>query len=115
MPPKKQNKKVECLTPYQGKKRCFGQFKCPTCNRTWVSSHSWANFGQNCTKCQINVYPHIQMPLNKPGYMGKKIDKKKRHPQELCEKCRSLGRYCDSELSEPVEPAPGRRRRRRRH
>ncbi|XP_063566351.1 zinc finger CCHC domain-containing protein 24 isoform X4 [Gorilla gorilla gorilla] len=54
--------KGEGLTPYQGKKRCFGEYKCPKCKRKWMSGNSWANMGQECIKCHINVYPHKQSP-----------------------------------------------------
>ena len=54
----------EGLTPYQGKKRCFGEFKCPRCKRKWVSGNSWANSAQDCIKCKINVYPHKQVKPN---------------------------------------------------
>lgn len=50
-------------TPYQGKKRCFGQYKCPQCNRNWMSANSWANTGQECMKCRINVFPFKQVGL----------------------------------------------------
>lgn len=53
--------KGEGLTPYQGKKRCFGEYKCPKCKRKWMSGNSWANMGQKCIKCAINVYPHKQV------------------------------------------------------
>lgn len=52
---------MEGLTPYQGKKRCFGEYKCPKCKRKWMSGNSWANMGQECIKCHINVYPHKQV------------------------------------------------------
>lgn len=55
--------KVEGKTPYQGKKRCFGMFRCPACNRKWMSGNSWANISQQCLKCKINVYPHKQVTL----------------------------------------------------
>ena len=53
--------KGEGLTPYQGKKRCFGEYKCPKCKRKWMSGNSWANMSQDCIKCHINVYPHKQV------------------------------------------------------
>ncbi|XP_039756355.1 zinc finger CCHC domain-containing protein 24-like isoform X2 [Pararge aegeria] len=81
------------LTPYQGKKRCFGEYRCPQCKRRWMSANSWANSGQDCNKCRINVYPHRQMPLHKPGGLDKS-DPTKKHPRELCQKCRSLKSYC---------------------
>lgn len=56
--------KGEGLTPYQGKKRCFGEYKCPKCKRKWMSGNSWANMGQECIKCHINVYPHKQVTAN---------------------------------------------------
>jgi len=51
----------EGLTPYQGTKRCFGEFKCPKCKRKWKSGNSWANVGQDCIKCKIMVYPQKQV------------------------------------------------------
>ncbi|KAJ1522136.1 hypothetical protein ONE63_002447 [Megalurothrips usitatus] len=85
--------KGEGLTPYQGKKRCFGEYKCPKCKRKWMSGNSWANMGQECIKCHINVYPHKQRPLEKPDGLDVS-DQSKVHPQHLCEKCKSLGEYC---------------------
>ncbi|KAK3091561.1 hypothetical protein FSP39_020820 [Pinctada imbricata] len=85
--------KGEGLTPYQGKKRCFGEYKCPKCKRKWMSGNSWANMGQECIKCHINVYPHKQRPLDKPDGLDVS-DQSKVHPQHLCEKCKSLGYYC---------------------
>ncbi|KAG7170876.1 Zinc finger CCHC domain-containing protein 24-like 1 [Homarus americanus] len=93
--------KGEGLTPYQGKKRCFGEFRCTKCKRKWMSGNSWANCGQECIKCRINVYPHKQVragslsprPLDKPDGLDVS-DQSKVHPQHLCEKCKSLGYYC---------------------
>ncbi|KAK3911802.1 Zinc finger CCHC domain-containing protein 24 [Frankliniella fusca] len=85
--------KGEGLTPYQGKKRCFGEYKCPKCKRKWMSGNSWANMGQECIKCHINVYPHKQRPLEEPDGLDVS-DRNKAHPQHLCEKCKSLGVYC---------------------
>lgn len=85
--------KGEGLTPYQGKKRCFGEYKCPKCKRKWMSGNSWANMGQECIKCHINVYPHKQRPLEKPDGLDVS-DQSKVHPQHLCEKCKALGYYC---------------------
>ncbi|XP_059608634.1 zinc finger CCHC domain-containing protein 24-like [Phlebotomus argentipes] len=85
--------KAEGKTPYQGKKRCFGEYKCPKCKRKWMSGNSWANMGQECIKCQVNVYPHKQRPLEKPDGLDVS-DQSKVHPQMLCEKCKTLGFYC---------------------
>ncbi|KAM6951674.1 zinc finger CCHC domain-containing protein 24-like isoform 2-T2 [Aplochiton taeniatus] len=85
--------KGDGLTPYQGKKRCFGEYKCPKCKRKWMSGNSWANMGQECIKCHINVYPHKQRPLEKPDGLDVS-DQSKEHPQHLCEKCKVLGYYC---------------------
>jgi len=60
--------KGEGLTPYQGKKRCFGEYKCTKCKRKWMSGNSWANMGQECIKCHIMVYPHKQVK-----YYNKKL------------------------------------------
>ncbi|XP_012561074.1 zinc finger CCHC domain-containing protein 24 isoform X1 [Hydra vulgaris] len=85
--------KGEGLTPYQGKKRCFGEYKCPSCKRKWMSGNSWSNMGQMCIKCSIYVYPHKQRPLDKPDGLDVS-DQTKEHPQTLCEKCKVLGYYC---------------------
>lgn len=72
--------KGEGLTPYQGKKRCFGEYKCPKCKRKWMSGNSWANMGQECIKCHINVYPHKQVSknlhLSKVYYLKYTFDKR---------------------------------------
>lgn len=104
--------KSEGLTPYQGKRRSFGEYMCPKCKRKWMSSNSWANMGQECKKCRINVFPHKQRPLEQPDHLDVS-DQSKVHPQHLCEKCKLLGEYC--RLNEYVElPEATRRRRRRR-
>ncbi|XP_054269762.1 zinc finger CCHC domain-containing protein 24-like isoform X1 [Macrosteles quadrilineatus] len=96
--------KGEGLTPYQGKKRCFGEYKCPKCKRKWMSGNSWANMGQQCIKCHINVYPHkqFQRPLEKPDGLDVS-DQSKVHPQHLCQKCKYVGYYCRREL--PLQSA----------
>lgn len=81
------------LTPYQGRKRCFGEFRCKHCNRKWMSGNSWANSFQLCKKCQNIVYPQRQRPLERPDGLDVS-DQSKEHPQELCEKCQQLGYYC---------------------
>ena len=54
-------------TPYQGKKRAWGKFRCPTstCNNSWSSGNSWANMGQKCKECGVMVYPHHQRRLRR--------------------------------------------------
>ncbi|XP_063829142.1 zinc finger CCHC domain-containing protein 24-like [Ostrinia nubilalis] len=83
------------LTPYQGKRRCFGEYRCSKCHRTWMSGNSWADCGQDCTTCNIKVYPHKQTPLEKPDGLDKS-DLDKNHLSHLCEKCKQLGRCCRS-------------------
>lgn len=111
------------LTPYQGKRRCFGEFLCPTCTRKWSSGNSWANSGQMCMQCQILVYPHTQVSQDKvvndwklvwclnimeilldfqkqlEKFKGESREKErnqivKAHPQLLCGRCCALGRPC---------------------
>ncbi|XP_071946974.1 ZAR1-like protein [Antedon mediterranea] len=81
------------LTPYQGNARRFGEFYCSDCTRRWCSANSWADKGQECQRCGVNIYPHKQTPLKKPDGLDKS-DLNKRHPQELCQKCKELGYYC---------------------
>ena len=59
------NKTDDGLTPYQGKRRCFGEFRCRQCERVWMSGNSWANTGQLCKSCNITVLPHFQRRLDK--------------------------------------------------
>ena len=49
-------------TPYQGKKRCFGEYQCQ-CGKTWKSSNSKANEHQKCIACGRDVYPAKQKSL----------------------------------------------------
>lgn len=42
--------------------------------------------------------PHKQTPLEKPKGLDKS-DPNKRHPMELCQKCKKLGVYCGSTYS----------------
>ncbi|KAK2726370.1 hypothetical protein QYM36_000718, partial [Artemia franciscana] len=83
------------ITPYQGKKRCFGAYKCSYCtNQYWESCFSYANTWQKCNVCKSEVYPYRQEPLDNPKSLGKDIDKRKKHPQHLCGKCQELGYPC---------------------
>ncbi len=50
-------------TSYQGRKRCFGEFKCPVCHKTWKSANSRSNEPQLCTNCRIQVFPQKQKSL----------------------------------------------------
>jgi len=54
---------ISAATPYQGRKRCFGEFHCAKCSRRWHSSNSWANMGQICNRCDSIVYPDRQWPV----------------------------------------------------
>lgn len=59
------------LTPYQGKNRAFGSFRCNYCLRHWYSGNSWANHYQVCKGCNREVYPYRQIKLKKqPNYIG---------------------------------------------
>lgn len=60
----------EELTPYQGRKKCYGEFQCEQCKRKWTSQNSVANEAQSCIKCQVPVYPHKQLPVDKAIAMG---------------------------------------------
>jgi hypothetical protein len=51
-------------TPYQGKKRCFGQYKCEKCQKAWKSSQSKANEPQICNSCGNLIYPYKQVQQN---------------------------------------------------
>ena len=53
------------LTPYQGKQRVFGFYRCTQCGKHWKSGGSWANRSQECKSCMIDIYPYRQHPRNK--------------------------------------------------
>lgn len=33
-----------------------------------MSGNSWANMGQECIKCHVNVYPHKQVKKERSGF-----------------------------------------------
>lgn len=72
-------------TPYQGKKECFGYYKCNDCKREWHSAHSWANTEQYCSECYQGIYPYRQQK-----HKISKVKLKKQHIQHLCGKCKDL-------------------------
>ncbi|EDV23864.1 uncharacterized protein TRIADDRAFT_57508 [Trichoplax adhaerens] len=86
--------KSKGLTPYQGTKRCFGEYACANCKRKWMSGNSWSNAGQTCKICGERVYPHRQKPLDRSAYSGSEFCPRKEHPRHLCEMCMQLGDYC---------------------
>lgn len=81
-----------------------------------MSGNSWADLGQECKTCRINVYPYQQDPLKKnlkhkdrdyddyddddrsdeSDYDYDDVYSGAPHPQHLCEKCKRLGRNCSS-------------------
>lgn len=58
------NFKASNPTPYQGKKRCFGEFACQNCGKNWKSANSKANTPQECTRCHNFVFPSKQSSLD---------------------------------------------------
>jgi hypothetical protein len=68
--PMRFNSPFEELTPYQGRKKCYGEFQCQQCKRKWNSQNSVANEAQSCIKCHILVYPHKQLPVDKAAALG---------------------------------------------
>ncbi|XP_058060911.1 zinc finger CCHC domain-containing protein 24-like [Anopheles bellator] len=81
------------LTPYQGKCRAFGRFKCEKCNREWSSAHTWANCWQKCFDCNVQLYPFRQWKLKKRNNSGV-AEPGKKHQSSLCGKCQMLGHPC---------------------
>lgn len=67
----------ELLTPYQGKKRCFGQYRCHECKRYWCSGNSWANSAQMCLSCNIRIYPFRQVIQSITFFVWNKRSKNK--------------------------------------
>ncbi|KAK5968650.1 Zinc finger CCHC domain-containing protein 24 [Trichostrongylus colubriformis] len=68
--PMRFNTPYDELTPYQGRKKCYGEFQCHQCKRKWTSQNSVANEAQSCIKCHIPVFPHKQLPVEKAVAMG---------------------------------------------
>ncbi|KAI1726248.1 zinc-binding domain-containing protein [Ditylenchus destructor] len=64
------NSPYEELTPYQGRKKCYGEFQCQQCKRKWTSQNSVANEAQSCIKCHVPVFPHKQLPVDKAVALG---------------------------------------------
>ncbi|XP_050690806.1 zinc finger CCHC domain-containing protein 24-like [Eriocheir sinensis] len=86
----------EKLTPYQGKRRSFGFFRCPKCRDQagrsveWASASSWANTYQKCKTCYTAVYPYRQLKLEK----GAGSKERKPHARNLCQRCIETGWPC---------------------
>lgn len=53
--------KKEGCTPYQGRKRCFGEYNCPVCSRRWMSGNSWANTSEWMSVITINSMHSVVM------------------------------------------------------
>ncbi|CAD5226238.1 unnamed protein product [Bursaphelenchus xylophilus] len=68
--PMRFNSPYEELTPYQGRKKCYGEFTCHQCKRRWTSQNSVANEAQSCIKCHVPVFPHKQLPVDKAVALG---------------------------------------------
>jgi hypothetical protein len=68
--PMRFNSPYEELTPYQGRKKCYGEFQCQQCKRKWTSQNSVANEAQSCIKCHVPVFPHKQLPIDKAVALG---------------------------------------------
>lgn len=69
----------------------FGDYRCRNCGRTWTSTLSWPDAYQKCKHCNTVVYPHKQRPVMPDDFQR---DGNRGHPQELCERCVTLGYYC---------------------
>ncbi|CAI2351520.1 unnamed protein product [Caenorhabditis sp. 36 PRJEB53466] len=68
--PQRFNSPYDELTPYQGRKKCYGEFTCQQCKRKWNSQNSVANEPQSCIKCHVPVFPHKQLPVEKAVTLG---------------------------------------------
>ena len=68
--PSRFNSPYDELTPYQGRKKCYGEFQCQQCKRKWTSQNSVANEAQSCIKCHVLVFPHKQLPVDKAIALG---------------------------------------------
>lgn len=72
----------------------YGEYKCGKCKKFWVSRLSWPNRYQQCTRCKSYVRPRNQRELLPTDYTRGKDDIGSEHPQEFCEMCKQLGKYC---------------------
>lgn len=75
---------------HPGQGRAFGYYKC-TCGAHWGSAYSYADDTQACKTCGNKVLPYKQKPLDQDPDQEKRH---KPHLQELCGRCRRLGRLC---------------------
>lgn len=76
---------------------CFGEYKCPQCNRIWESSKAWRDYGQKCKHCDkiVNAsgLEELFNYICKPCYHRTK-GKEGRWKYKLCKEgknCRSCG------------------------
>ncbi|XP_065182384.1 zinc finger CCHC domain-containing protein 24-like [Sycon ciliatum] len=76
------------LTPYQGKRRTWGEFRC-SCGKRWSSGNSWRDTWQRCQSCAEEVYPYEQRPLEPSTDPDRGV-----HDQRNCGKCIRMGRCC---------------------
>ncbi len=86
------------LTPYQGRKQCFGIFEC-MCSNTWASAYSWSNTPQMCIECDMWIYPHRQYKLKQK----KRNNYATSHIQSLCGKCKYRYQPCNEII--PIQDA----------
>ncbi|KAL3087154.1 hypothetical protein niasHS_005393 [Heterodera schachtii] len=100
--PARFNSPYEELTPYQGRKKCYGEFQCEQCKRKWTSQNSVANEAQSCIKCHVPVFPHKQLPVDKAVALG--LVKLQRLPvtnigststENLIDQCTAAGIFID--------------------
>ena len=77
--------------------RMHGEFRCSNCDNIWTSAHAWPGMGQMCTKCKQKrplVMPFRLTELKNKNQKFYKSDSKIEHPQDKCQKCKTLGRSC---------------------
>lgn len=78
--------------------RYFGNFHCHRCKSSWQSGNAFKRHYQKCQQCKRRTYPNKLKPLAKDlGLHGGERSKPLPHQQELCQRCKKLGRSCENE------------------
>ena len=95
---------VVTLKKYNGPEPCFAEYYCQECDRCWESSRSWSNIPQACKKCKgrkeknVECLPLKQRAQRNPSLVRSRVRNrnraKKKHQEDLCKKCQTLGHLC---------------------
>ena len=96
---------VVTFEEYDGEEPCFGEYYCSECDKKWRNGRSWIDKWQGCYSCYeksqslVECYPLKQRRRRKLQRYNPNVSPRNNgpgHVQELCQKCRELGRLCPS-------------------